>query len=456
VIYYLLIAGTLAFFLWRSFKVRTSLSAAHEGEPNSLNTVELYTTLLATAVGGGLIFGLIQFGQIAGTIGLLLGLVYGVSFIALGYLAPSIRRACASLVKSDGLGEDEPVSVVTLLARRYNRGTWGLILLAYQVVYIGFLAAQYVAIGRLAHALGIPLSAPVLIIISASVVMIYVGFGGFKSVVATDIAQFGIIALIFALSVGAIVLEGTLDFQQLPQGYWDPFANAELTSMFVWLAVFLLPTLLLRLDHWQRIVAASDEHTARRAYVLAGLTLPAIFAAFLVVGASATAAGSSSPFYIFTHHFRGAGSIGGEVLFACIVVALLCAVISSADTVLNAGAAALTQSLRAWGLVSGGGVWTIVFSSGVITVLAVVAAILIPDVVRLITEGFKVMITLLPAIAAALLKRSPSDLAGTLSVAGGLIGWGFVYFATTAAMWGYIVGFAAAALILLLVYRIED
>ena len=89
---------------------------------------------------------------------------------------------------------------------------------------------------------------------------------------------------------------GALSLSSLPSSYWDAFASEEHSSLVAWAMIFVLPTLLLRLDHWQRIVAARDEHTVRRAYVLSALTLPFVFGSFLFVGMTATSAGSTAPF----------------------------------------------------------------------------------------------------------------------------------------------------------------
>ena len=86
---------------------------------------------------------------------------------------------------------------------------------------------------------------------------------------------------------------------------------------------------------------------------------------------------------------------------------------------------------------------------------AVAAAIGNPDVVKLITEGFKVMVILLPAIGMALYRREPSALGGTLSVSGGLIAWAVLFFVTAISEWAYVVGFIAAAVIVIFTDRIE-
>ena len=85
-----MIIGIFAVFLVLAYIDRTNKLQDHEGKSNSVSYWRLVSTLLATAIGGGLIFGLISFGRSSGSIGVLLGVVYCVSFIALGLLSPYV------------------------------------------------------------------------------------------------------------------------------------------------------------------------------------------------------------------------------------------------------------------------------------------------------------------------------------------------------------------------------
>ena len=454
--YYFLIAITFSFFFYLAYRARTDRAAAHEGLAGSISTSDLVITLLATALGGGLIFGLLQFGAHAGMIGLLLGVVYCLSFIGLGLLAPTIRSAVNALTAQGVVPTGGSPSLTFLLSSKYNRTTWGIVMLAYQIVYVGFLAAQYVALGRIVQEMGLQVSSQLVTAVSAIVVLVYVSFGGFRAVLSTDYTQFGIVAVILVLSVVAVFAEGGVAWEKMPVGYWNPFFNSSTTSMFVWLAIFVFPSLVLRLDHWQRIVAAKSDSTARRGYIIAGLVLFIVFGVLLTVGAASSGAGSSSSFFVFEKHFRGNDAFGGRLLYGIALSALLCAVISSADTVLNASAAGLLQTLRAWRLVKSEKATPVVFASIVISFAATTLAMVQPDVVSLITEGFKAMTILLPVISAALLLRQPSDMAGTLSVIGGVLTYLLTrLLAVGIGEWSYVIGFTAAVFVLIVVYRIE-
>ncbi len=89
--YFGMTVGIFVVFLILAYLERTNILQDHEGTPNSVGFWKLLSTLLATAVGGGLILGLIGFGQAYGSIGVLLAVVYCISFVVLGLLSRHIR-----------------------------------------------------------------------------------------------------------------------------------------------------------------------------------------------------------------------------------------------------------------------------------------------------------------------------------------------------------------------------
>ncbi len=150
---------------------------------------------------------------------------------------------------------------------------------------MAFLAAQYIAITKVTAALGVSINQELLVIASAFLVFVYVSLGGFLAVLKTDIIQLIIIGVILTFGVALFFAEGIPDMTKLPNSYWDPFANEKIVSYFVWLAVFVFPSLLLRLDHWQRIVTAKTDAIARNAYISSGVLLFVVFLLLIMVGA---------------------------------------------------------------------------------------------------------------------------------------------------------------------------
>jgi len=454
-IYIVIICILFFIFLYRSLLVRNSELKLHEGEANSVGYLELVATLLATAIGGGLIFGLIQFGQTSGITGLLLAVVYCISFISIGFLAPSIRKACVEMQKNGIISEHENLSLTLLLARKYNKFTWCLITLSYGLIYIGFLAAQYVAIAYIINGMSLNISFKLLIIVSAITILLYVSIAGYKAVLKSDVIQLIITSIIFIVGIALIFIHRSFSLEKLPDSYWDPFASPNTTSNFIWLAVFIFPSLLLRLDHWQRILTAKDNKTASKAYITSGLLLTLVFITLVAIGAAGTIEGNSAPFFLYIKYILSVGGFWRELLFGIALAGFLCAVISSADTILNAGSSAIIQSLKAWNLIKTQKAYPIIIVSIIISICSIYFAIIEPNVVPLITEGFKIMTILLPAVIAAIIYKKPNDLASTSSVFVGLTGYLLIKFLwTEQGQWGYVIGFCLSVITIIVINKI--
>jgi SSS family solute:Na+ symporter len=452
-----MIVGVFAVFLILAILERTGKLQDHEGTPNSVGYWKLLSTLLATAVGGGLIFGLIGFGQAYGAIGILLGVVYCISFFALGLLSKQIR-AFAEHMKSEGiLGHGENSSIPLILAKKYNKVTWGIISSVYGIIYIGFLAAQYIAITKIVGAMGIEINQNILILASGLLVLVYVSIGGFGAVLRTDIFQLIIIGVILAMGAVLFFVEGYPSVNKLPNTYWDPFASDKVVSYFVWLAVFVFPSLLLRLDHWQRIVTAESDTTARNAYISSGMLLLVVFLLLLLVGAYATIGGSTDPFWLYKKNLLIDGSFWLPLLYGLAFTAFLAAIISSADTILNSICAFLSQTIKAWGFIKTDTSTPAILINIIITSLALVLALAVQDVVPLIVEGFKAVTILLPAVIAALFFKKPNSLAASISAGGGIVTYLTIKVLwEDVSNWAYVISFFVALISIILIYKFES
>lgn len=450
----IIIAIALIVLIIRALIDRSSDLSTHLGKPNSVGLLQLISTLLATAIGGGLILGLIQFGATSGIIGVLLAIVYCLSFIGLGYFAKYIRKIGKNMQERGLIGPDQNVSFPLLLAKKYNEFTWGVIIFSYGIIYIGFLAAQFVAMSLLIMTLNIDLPSQWLIIISSITIFLYVSIGGFRSVLKTDIIQITAVIVILTIGVYLIIYKTPIDFALLEEDYWNPFLNKELTSHFVWLSFFVFPTLLLRLDHWQRIFTAKSDKVARNAYVISGFILIVVFCMLLLIGLSNKIEGSANLFYVYEIHLLTNGTLLNEVLFGLAIVAFIFAIFSSADTVLNASSSAIVQSLQAWGISSSKDSKLIIIISLIITVLSTSLAILGPDVVSLITEGFKIMVILLPSVFAAIMMRKPDNHASSLGIISGFFVYLILKLLTPIGPWAYILGFFTALIVQVLIVKL--
>ena len=277
------------------------------------------------------------------------------------------------------------------------------------------------------------------------------------AVLKTDIIQIVIIGLILVFGGILFFLEGTPDLSKLPDSYWDPFANEKIVSYFVWLSVFVFPSLLLRLDHWQRIVTAKNDSVARNAYISSGFLLLLVFLLLLMVGMYSSIAGDPDPFWLYKKYLLIEDSFWLSFLFGAAFIAFLAAIISSADTILNSISAFLSQTASAWGVIETEKPWPAIISNIGITIFALVLALSVQEVVPLIVEGFKAVTILLPAIVAALIFRKPNSAAANVSLVGGLITYIVIKFLWAgAANWAYVIAFGVSSISILLVYKFED
>ena len=130
--------------------------------------------------------------------------------------------------------------------------------------------------------------------------------------------------------------------------------------------------------------------------------------------------------------------------------------LSSADTVLNSMTAFATQSMRGWGWITDNSVLPAVVANVVLTAAALVLALLCPNVIKLITEGFKVLTILLPSIVAVLMLKQPSKMAALGSVGGGLVAYGVCQIVCVGASnWAYVIGFSTSVVALVMIYFLE-
>ena len=268
--------------------------------------------------------------------------------------------------------------------------------------------------------------------------------------------QILIIGAILLFGVYLFIAEGIPNAANLPATYWDPFASEEITSYFVWLAIFVFPSLLLRLDHWQRIVTAESNEVAQRGYVSAGIVLFVVFSLFLMVGSYATMAGSSDPFWIYKNNLLINGNEFFKFLYGLSFMAFIAAIISSADTILNSISAFISQTLSAWSIFKTSKSWISIVINSVITILALILALSVHEIVPLIVEGFKAMIILLPAIVAAIMLKRPNNFAASFSLLGGIATYLVVRFVwPEVSNWAYVIAFAVSLITVISVYHFD-
>jgi SSS family solute:Na+ symporter len=281
-----------------------------------LGLVLLTFTLAATHFGGGVVMGGIEYGMLYGTLG---GMWYGIScglgLLALAFVAPKLRDLSL-------------FTAPEYLERRYGGKFVRLYTSILSLIsLVGILSAQIISTQALLSIFGI--SPRIASIIATFIFIAYTYFGGMWAVTITDFLQLGIAAVgVIVIASVAPVRTGSVVYESL--------------SALSILAI-VLPTIMYTLigqDFYQRVFSAKDAKTARNSSLLAALIVIAIsfFPAFI----GANLAGND-----LNAAIAGLFSSIPQLLGAIFIVAVLGAIMSTADSLLSAASSHIIMDIFA-------------------------------------------------------------------------------------------------------------
>ncbi|MEO5693823.1 MAG: sodium:solute symporter family protein [Usitatibacter sp.] len=329
---------------------------------------------------------------------------------------------------------------------RFDRASEVALSLCIAFSYLGWIAAQFVALGLALNVLshgGIDTRTGV--VIGAAAVLAYTMAGGMLSVAATDLLQAGVIVLglgyvawmVSDLAGGAgVVLQAAAAedrMRLLPEG--------DLKSVLGWITAALVVVLgsVPQQDVFQRIRASRDEDTAVRATILGAIAyfVIACIPVFLVAAASVIDAPmvarliESDSQLILPTLILERMPLGVQVLF---FGALISAILSTASGALLAPAVALAQNVvrpvvkpkddRAHLLTLR---LTVAALASAVLVMALTSKM---SIYQLVNESGKVvLVSSFVPLAAGLFWKRASSRGAHLSVAFGLITWIVLEFA---------------------------
>ncbi|HSH27246.1 MAG TPA: sodium:solute symporter family protein [Wenzhouxiangella sp.] len=305
-----------------------------------LGLVLATATLCATHFGGGFVMGSGEWGFDYGLTGIAYATGVGLSLVVLGLVAARRMRGLAMFTVPDYLALRYHSNVVRVLASLLSL-----------VAIVGIIGAQVWAAQGALSIIGLD---PTWAAIAATgLFIVYTALSGLWGVTLTDAVQLAIIfigvpiAAFMALGeVGGFAgiragIEG-LELAVSTQAYFSPL-GAGLGLVLTAIVPTMMYTLIGQ-DFYQRLFAARDENTARRAAILAGLLLM-LFAIFPVVTGMAARA-------LFGSEIEAAQAIPkliAEVLpdaaAAIVIAAIIGAIMSTADSLLVAGTAHVTNDL---------------------------------------------------------------------------------------------------------------
>lgn len=217
---------------------------------------------------------------------------------------------------------------------KYDKQTGLLSAIILFVVYFGMLINQFIAGSSiLAHISGLSYEAALLI--SSSIITIYLLAGGFKSVIKTDIFQYVILFVLFVL-LGFVLIKEDQSFTKelLDFSRMDPL----MTVVFIAFGVLII---FQSAEYWQRVYAAKNNKV-----VVRGLRISALLV--VITGLAVSVVGLSAHLHIPGIESRNAFGEGLTLLISpkfigLSLVLLFAAIMSSADTIIFVLASSLSK-----------------------------------------------------------------------------------------------------------------
>jgi len=397
VVYAVVLLGIAFLSLKYNTSLENFLVAGHKQRK-----VLVVASMLASTIGGGIAIGTVASAYRMGFPAFWFVAAGGLAHFLQGALLSKRVRASEALTLPD-------------LANRYLgplvRAEISVIIL---VTWIGISAAQFVAAARIIATLT-GMEHGYAVASAAAFIVVYTLIGGQKSVLRTDLFQFGVLAIAILLTLGYLFLAkppapGSIHIDLFT-------AEFKFLDLLYYLVVmggsyFICPMM------FSRILSADSPENARRSSFLSGTGMLIFALAITFVGLWARSSlpnlGGLDPLNaIAKAHVPSALGI-------VLVVGMLAAILSTADTVLLTAAGILEHDLLKRSKVSGVRLWTIV-----IGVIGASIALFHTDVIGLLMKTYNGYTAgLVPVLFVALMLpsgRKVRPMVAFAAIAGGYV-----------------------------------
>ncbi len=257
--YMAVVLGVGVFF----FRKQASVDEYFVGD-RKMTVGHISFSVVATDVGGGFSIGLGGLGFVMGLSGswlLFTGLVG--AWMAAIILIPKVKRL------GDKFGF---LTYPDYLENRFDGKTRLLAAIVSGIGYAGFVGAQVLAGAKLGSAV-FDINLMLAVVVMAGVAVLYTSFGGIQAVIYTDSIQWMVLLcglLFFAIPFGYVEVGGLAGMKEaLPESHFS-LTNVSAGTLLTW-AMTIIPIWFIGMTLYQRIYAAKDLKTAKRAWYLAGL-----------------------------------------------------------------------------------------------------------------------------------------------------------------------------------------
>ena len=375
----------------------------------------VFGSLAATYVGPGFSIGFVGKGFKSGFLFLAIGLAYAVQNILVGlFVAPRLRALPGCHTLGDAIGQkyDRKCQIVA-----------GIISVG---LCAGFAAVMAKAGGVvLTGIFGLPTWSSVIIVVG--VTALYTTFGGLRASVITDAFQFTAFAILLPVMLLFVLLfhldGGTATFaREASAATAAGFGSASLIEIVGLVALFLLGETLIP-PYANRALASRTTHISRNGFILAGIFSMVWFMVTVALGISARTIlpEATGEDHVLLDLVKSIMPASGYMLLLVVLVSI---VMSSLDSLLNAGAVAFTEDivkpfaeLPDETALNVGRCATIVIAA-----IAAVGALAVPSIISGLLICYTIWApAILPALIIGLWVKRPRPLAGILSMAVGTV-----------------------------------
>jgi len=390
----------------RAAREFAEFSLARRALPLSL----VFGSLAATYVGPVFSIGFVGRGFKSGLLFLGVGLAYAVQNILVGlFVAPRLRRLKGCHTLGDAIGQKYDPKCQVLA---------GIISVG---LCAGFAAVMAKAGGDVLRSIfGLPHWSSVIVVVG--VTALYTTFGGLRASVITDAFQFSAFAILLPLMLLLVLMfhlngSAATFVKEASAATTAGFDSTSPIKILGLVAAFLLGETLIP-PYANRALASKTTDVSRNGFVLAGLFSVVWFMVMIALGIAARSIIQGNIeedkvlLKLVESTMPGAG-------YALLMVVLISIIMSSLDSLLNAGAVAFTQDIvKPFAKVSDSTALNIGrCATIVIAAIAAVGALAVPSII----DGLLICYTIwapaiLPVLIIGLWIKRPRPLAGILSM----------------------------------------
>jgi len=375
----------------------------------------VFGSLCATYVGPAFSIGFVGKGFESGFLFCLVGLAYSLQNVLVGlFVAPRLR----SLPDCHTLGD--------VIGQKYDRRCQVLAGLISVGLCAGFSAVMASAGGVvLMNVLNLPKLSAVTIVVT--VTALYTTFGGLRASVITDAFQFTAFAILLPVTLLLILffhlVGGVGGFvAQAGAATASGFGSISVTEILGLAALFLLGETLIP-PYANRALASGTTGISRNGFVLAGIFSVMWFIVMISAGVAARGviAEGTGEDDVLLHLVKSIMPAEG---YALLLVVLVSVVMSSLDSLLNAGAVAFAEDVIEPFAPLGDRAKLTIGRCATVAIAAVAggAAVAVPSVIKGLLICYTIWApAILPALILGLWVKRPRPLAGILSMGTGTV-----------------------------------